>query len=157
MIVVSDTSCISNLLTIGHAELLTQLFGKVIIPPAVDRELRRFHPGLPAFLRVAAPHDAARLARLGREVDAGEAEAICLAWELKADRLLNDEKRGRDIALREGLAIIGVVGVLAAAKQRGLIPSVAALLNRLKTEAGFRLSAAVEMAALRSAGETGST
>ena len=109
MIVVSDTSCISNLLTVGHAELLTRLFGEVIIPPAVERELRRFHTKLPRFLKLTTPHDAERLSRLAGEVDAGEAEAICLACELKADRLLIDEKRGRDIALREGLAIVGVV------------------------------------------------
>jgi len=153
MIVVSDTSCVSNLLTIGHAELLAQLFGEVIIPPAVERELRRFHPEMPDFLRTEVTHDADRFLRLSRELDAGEAEAICLALELRAERLLIDEKLGREIAVREGLAIIGVVGVLAAAKQRQLIPAIGALLSRLETEAGFRLSPAVKRAALQAAGE----
>jgi len=35
MIVVSDTSPVTALLTGGHAELLRQLFGEVVIPPAV--------------------------------------------------------------------------------------------------------------------------
>ena len=84
------------------------------------------------------------LSRLAMEIDAGEAEAICVACQLKADRVLIDEKRGREVALREGLAIIGVVGVLVAAKQKGLLPEVRTLLDRLEKEAGFRLSLAVK-------------
>jgi predicted nucleic acid-binding protein len=93
------------------------------------------------------------LSRLARELDLGEAEAICLACELKADRLLIDEKRGRAVALREGLAIGGVVGGLVAAKHRGLVPSIHLLLDRLEAEAGFWLSSAVRASVLHSIGE----
>jgi predicted nucleic acid-binding protein len=55
--------------------------------------------------------------------------------------------------LREGLAIIGIVGMLLAAKQKGLLSSLTELLNRLETEAGFRLSQSVKAAALKAAGE----
>ena len=47
MIVVSDTSPITALLTIGAAELLAQLFGEVVIPAAVRDELLRSHLLLP--------------------------------------------------------------------------------------------------------------
>lgn len=40
MIVVSDTSAISNLLLIGRGELLRDLYGRVVIPSAVATELR---------------------------------------------------------------------------------------------------------------------
>jgi hypothetical protein len=80
MIVVSDTSCISNLLTIEHAHLLVALFGQVIIPPAVESELLRFHPVLPDFLKPVSPLNMAMVTRLGTELDAGEAEAICVAF-----------------------------------------------------------------------------
>jgi uncharacterized protein len=83
MIVVSDTSCISNLLTIGKADLLEKLFGEVIIPPAVEKELRRYHSAIPVFLKVVAPARIDLVARLSRELDSGEAEAISLACELK--------------------------------------------------------------------------
>lgn len=153
MIVVSDTSCVSNLLSVGQASLLTELFGAVLIPPAVERELRRFHTSLPDFLKTAAPTDQARLVRLLQELDPGEAEAICLAHELKADRLLIYESVGRAVALREGLAIIGVVGILVAAKRRGLLVAIGPVLQRLETEAGFRLSQSLKLDALRAVGE----
>lgn len=149
MIVISDTSCISNLLTIHRVDLLPVLFGEVIIPPAVEMELRRFHEQLPGFLKVLRPTDEVHLLNLCHELDVGEAEAICLARELGADRLLFDERRGREIALREGLRIIGVVGILVLAKRKGLVTSVATLLDHLEQEAGFRLSPVIKATALR--------
>lgn len=153
MIVVSDTSCISNLLIIGHVDLLSQLFGEVIIPPAVDTELRHFHKEVPNFISVRAPTEAERVSRLAREVDIGEAQAIALAHELKADRLLIDEKRGRTVAVREHLTVIGVIGILLIAKAKGLVPSVKPLIDRLQKEAGFRLAETVKKAALQQANE----
>jgi predicted nucleic acid-binding protein len=40
MIVVSDTSPITALLQIGRCGLLQRLFGEVLIPRAVDQELK---------------------------------------------------------------------------------------------------------------------
>ena len=45
MIVVSDTSCISNLYQIGQLNLLTKLFREILIPPNVFNELNNFHSG----------------------------------------------------------------------------------------------------------------
>lgn len=52
MIVVSDTSPITGLLTVGEAHILTRLFGEVFIPEAVCDELLRSHPHLPEWFRV---------------------------------------------------------------------------------------------------------
>lgn len=153
MIVVSDTSCVSNLLSIGHVSLLPRLFGEVLIPPAVERELVRFHTHLPDFLKPVAPSDRDRVLRLRDELDEGEAEAICLACEMKAGRLLIDERVGRAVALREGLAIIGIVGVLVTGKRTGLFASIGPVLEQLENEAGFRLSQPLKLEALRSVGE----
>lgn len=60
MIVVSDTSCISNLLSIGQETLLPRLFGEVLIPPAVEHELLRFHSVLPVFVKCVVPADQER-------------------------------------------------------------------------------------------------
>ena len=71
-------------------------------------------------------------------LDPGEAEAIALAEELKADSLLLDETEGRQEALRRGLAVSGTVGVLEKAAQRDLIELSAAFERLSRTN--FRIA-----------------
>lgn len=153
MIVVSDTSVITSLIQVGHYELLRQLNRAVLIPRAVQLELLRTHATIPPFLDVRDVTDRTWVADLEVELDLGEAEAIVLAKETNADLLLIDEKLGRQVALREGLRITGLMGLVVEAKQRGLIGSVRELVRRLETEAGFRVSNAVKAEAFRLAGE----
>lgn len=86
-------------------------------------------------------------------LDQGEAEAIELAKELRADLLLIDERKGRRLAAEEGVPVIGLLGVVLLAKRRGLIPSARALMEALRTEAGAYLSDELLDMALRSVGE----
>ena len=44
------------------------------------------------------------------DLDEGEAEAIVLAIEFKAERLLIDERLGRREAKKRGVAVVGVLG-----------------------------------------------
>jgi len=110
MIVVSDTSPVTALLTVGEVELLPQYFTEVVIPEGVRDELLRTHARLPPWLRVVLLKDRRRAEAYAREVDSGEAEAIALACEMGADRLLIDERRGRKLAARDDVAVIGLVG-----------------------------------------------
>jgi len=112
MIVVSDTSPITSLITIQRIDLLQDLFDTVLIPPAVERELLAFHDKLPNFIRVEATLDLATFQRLQPLLDEGEAEAIALAKKEKPDWLLIDETKGRVIAEAEGLRVIGLAGAL---------------------------------------------
>ena len=153
MIVVSDTSPLTALLTIGEADLLPKLFTEVVIPRAVRDELLRSHASLPAWVRIELVHDASETVRLSEVVDAGEAEAIELAKELKADWLLIDERKGRRLAIQEGLRVIGLLGVLLLAKRRQVIASARMLLHRLENEAGIYLAEGVREEALKSVGE----
>lgn len=77
---------------------------------------------------------------LQQELDDGEAEAIALALELKADRLLIDERLGRSVAQRYGIKITGLLGVLISAKMNGLLSAVKPILDNLIEQAGFRVS-----------------
>ena len=83
----------------------------------------------------------------------GEAEAIELARELHADRLLIDERKGRKLAVAEGVAVIGLLGVVLLAKRRQIISSARVLLQRLEDEAGMYLSEEIRNAALMMVGE----
>jgi uncharacterized protein len=52
VIVISDTSAITNLAAIQHLQLLPQLYNQVIIPEAVYRELTEIDPPVPGTLEV---------------------------------------------------------------------------------------------------------
>ena len=153
MIVVSDTSPITALLSIGHIDLLHSLYGQVTIPPAVNTELRAYHTEVPDFIQVIPVQTNALLTRLERELDQGEAEAIVLAKTIQADLLLMDEMLGRQAAQQEHVPVIGLMGVLLLAKKKGLISSLGGLMERLESEAGFYLSRSVRERVLRAADE----
>lgn len=153
MIVVSDTSPISALLSVGAADLLVQLFERVVIPASVREELLRYHPKLPEWLLVQTVQDATAASRFAKIVDEGEAEAIELAKEIHADRLLIDERKGRQLAIQEGLSVIGLLGVVLLARRKGFIPSARALLKRLANEAGAYIAPDLIESALKSVRE----
>jgi len=153
MIIVSDTSPITALLTVGAENLLVQLFSEVVIPPAVRDELIRSHPQLPPWLRVEAVENAAQARQFAHVVDIGEAEAIELAIELRADRLLIDERKGRRLASKEGIPVIGLLGVVLLSRRRNLIPSARILLGRIEVEAGMYLDGNLKESALKTVNE----
>lgn len=161
MIVVSNTSPIINLACIDEAALLQRLFNNILVPSEVTRELRhlldtraRFQKSaLPNFLRETSLANTALLQALQVDLDGGEAAAIALAVEQKANVLLMDEIRGRKIATRFGIPTLGLLGVLKLAKQRGLIPAAKPLVNRLEQDAGFWLGLSLKQRFLADVGE----
>ena len=106
MIVISDTSPVLNLARIGRLELLRLLYKQVLIPSAVSEELTASKRDLPPaidlasdpWLIVASAKDQTRVQELREHLDPGEAEAIVLAVERRADLLIVDERRGRRAA-----------------------------------------------------------
>ncbi len=158
VIVVSDTSAISNLAIAGHLDLLRKLYGSVIIPAAVYQELlNNQNPDILAiqnlgWIQTCSVTDLAFLAELKLNLDQGEAEAIALAVELQADRLIIDERRGRNPALKIGIRVIGLLGILLAAKKQGLISEVKPVLDALVAQ-GFWVRDALYAEVLLLAGE----
>jgi predicted nucleic acid-binding protein len=153
MIVVSDTSPITALLKIGKVDLLHRLYGEVLIPEAVRDELSLSHQSLPVFFQCAPVVNHRAVEKLLEELDAGEAEAIVLAKEKHADVLLIDEIEGRDVAAREGLHFIGLLGVLDQAKLNGFIPSIREVLGEIESQTTFYISEEIKNLALQRAGE----
>ena len=148
MIVVSDTSALSNLALINRLWLLKVIYQTVLIPEVVAGELAAASsPTISAIVKMdwiqvqsLTQSQLAELLQQERGLDAGEANAIALALELQADDLLIDERLGRQEATRLGLSIIGILGVLLVAKQRNLIPEVWPIMDASINEAGFRIS-----------------
>jgi predicted nucleic acid-binding protein len=145
LIVVSDTSPILNLARINRLQLLASLYQQVLIPSAVYDALVISRRDLPPaidlaalpWLTVAAAVDQNRVRKLREDLDPGEAEAIVLAIERQADLLLVDERRARRTATAAGLTVSGLLGVVAKAKQAGLIDLARPVLDELIQTARF--------------------
>ncbi len=161
MIVVSNTSPIINLAAIGQLELLHSLYDTITIPQAVYYEVAVRGNGQAGASEIQASHwiersqvrDVALVEHLKQQLDAGEAEAIALAIELRADLLLLDERRGRMIAKELGLAMTGLMGILLVAKQRGYLVAIKPVLHELMTVAGFWIDQELYTRVLESAKE----
>ncbi|MBI2264288.1 MAG: DUF3368 domain-containing protein [Armatimonadetes bacterium] len=161
MIVVSDASPIISLAAIGRPDILCRLYDRVIIPQAVYREITvsgSAHPGATEiraldWLQCEQVANRTLVTALLAELDEGEAEAITLAIERKADLLLLDERRGRIVASRLGLSYVGLLGVLMQAKHKGHVPAVKPILDDLMVKAGFWISQPLYASVLQAAGE----
>lgn len=159
MIVVSDSSPLIALSKVGHLDLLQHLFGTVMVPEAVIQELTA--GGFSAkqdrlqevpWLEQRHVGNRNLVDALLSDLDPGESEAIALAMEVGAGLLVLDERRGRQKAYSLGLRFTGSVGVLIAAKKRGMLPHVRPVLHAFR-EAGFWLADDVIQRALQLAGE----
>lgn len=149
MITVSNTTAITTLLKIGHSDLLTRLFGEVWVPSTVEQELLAFHASLPHSCVVQSVPDSDLLRHLLGQADRGEAEAICLAVQARADVLLIDDKKGRRLAEAYDVHCLGLPAVVLAAHRRGLVRSVAAFLDLMERQGNYGLSARARAQVLR--------
>ncbi len=118
---------------IGQFDLLRVLLNRLIIPPAVRREVFGAKQ-LPDWIeeRALSQPLASRIAsaRLG----AGEREAIALALEMQATLLVLDDLAARRLAQSLRILIIGSLGLLLKAKQAGLIPAVRPLMEAMQSD-----------------------
>lgn len=163
-ITVSDTSPIINLAAISQLYLLQQLYRQIIISEAVYNEIVVQGAGQAGAFEVRSepwfqqrpvtdPTLVADLLTRNLLLNRAEAEAIVLAVELQADRLLIDEMEGRHVASALGVPVRGLLGVLAEAKRRGLIPLVRPRMDDLISRAGFFIAQPLYTQILRDVGE----
>jgi uncharacterized protein len=148
MIVVADSSPLISLCRIGKLDLLQQVFGKLLIPDAVWRELTDAQPYKAGVEEISAASwiqrqsivDLPLVQLLRQDLGAGESEAIVLARECHADVLLMDEQRGRRAAQRLGITCTGLVGVLLEARRLGFVAQPRQVALELREVAGFWIS-----------------
>ena len=137
-VVVADTGPLHYLTLIGEIDLLPQLFETVLVPEIVRDELR--HARTPAIVRAWLATGPAWLKPLPTppvavlplpKLGAGERAALALAASVRADLVLMDDRPGVMAAREQGFVVIGTLGVLDVAAQRGLV-ALADALTRLK-------------------------
>jgi predicted nucleic acid-binding protein len=152
MIVISDTSPLNYLVQIGLVDLLPALYQAIVVPTAVASELRdggaptpvrAFMAAPPPWLTVRPVSSVDPSIGLGR----GENEAISLALEIGADRILVDDRVARRAARDRGLSAVGTLTVLDNAAERNLV-SFPQAVGRLRTT-NFRMPEAVVAELLR--------
>ncbi len=145
---------------LDRLDLLQRGADEVLVPPIVLRELSvkpdastgKIDAVCSTWLRCEAPGDRKVFDVLRLELDAGEAEAIALALERSADRIIIDDLAGRRCARRLGVPVIGTLGLLLAARLQGEIKSLTSEIERLRV-AGFYAGEALVKEVLRVAGE----
>jgi len=161
MIVVSDTTPLIGLASIGRLELLRELFEEVYIPQAVfdetvthgrEESKAKQEVSHANWIHVVKIKDRLAVNLLLDEMDLGEVETIVLASEMNADWVLMDEKKGRRKLAQLDIPKIGTLGILLKAKQLRLISLVKPEIEELQ-KSGFSISSSVVEQVLEAARE----
>jgi predicted nucleic acid-binding protein len=145
--VVSNATAIIHLSRINKLSLLRNLFSKVIIPRAVYSELavpgevgcEEIMQGVKkGWIIVKDIRDRTSTYELAALLHKGEAEAIILAEEVKADYLIVDERVARHIAASRKIKVIGILGILSLCVKLNIININEALrLSQALIESGY--------------------
>jgi uncharacterized protein len=161
MIIVSDTTPLIRLASIGRLELLQELFGEVYILRAVFDETVTFGRenskakqlvSNASWIHVVEVKDRLAVNVLLDEMDLGEVETIVLASEMNADWVLMDEKKGRRKLSQLNIPKIGTLGILLKAKELNLIPVLKPEIEELQ-KSEFSISPLLVEEILDAAGE----
>ena len=147
--IISNASPLIALSNIGQLELLEELFQKIIIPKAVYQEVVKEGKGRPGavevkkavnkWIEVKEVKNSDEVKTLRALLDYGEAEVIVLAQEVKADLLILDNREPRLFAKHLGFKLIGTIGVLILAYEKGFLKNPIEKIFELR-EKGFYIS-----------------
>lgn len=158
-IIIADTSPLQYLFQLGLLDLLRELYGAVMVPEDVRDELlvgRSLGVDVPdpadfawITLRPTTTHPAIETFE---DLGAGERAALSLALELGDVVVILDDAAARAAAATLNISTTGTLGVLLLAKERGLVTSVANVLDALE-QRGFRIAPALLTRVLAIAGE----
>ena len=159
--IVSNTTPISNLLHLNRIEILQHLFKKIHIPPAVKQELEvtfsahsKWRQCLKnEFFIIRNIKNPLLIRQLRLQLHPGEAEALCVCMENKADLCLLDDKDARVIAGLNKIPVTGTLGILIQAKNKGMLDSVKYSMDELKNCHHFWISNAMYKKVLELSGE----
>ena len=140
MRVVCDAGPLIHLARAGHFDLLQDLFGRVLIPPAVYQEVAIRGKGedgsnelvQATWIQPRHPRRSSLVAALATFLGSGEAEAIALAGERPHTLLLIDEPHGRRVARNMRITIRGTLGILLQGFRAGSVPDLEAAISRMR-------------------------
>ena len=156
---ITNASPLVFLAKLDRIDLLRLGVDEVLVPSAVlagvrakpDIATQRLEAHLGNWLR-ECPMTRQDLLQALPDLGSGEREVVAQALQVGIVDAVLDDQDARRLARRMGLEPIGTVGLLLAAKRKGLLPSLTDELRRLES-VGFRISDALRSRALLEAGE----
>ncbi len=154
-----NTSPLQYLHQLGLLRILSEMAGRIVVPPAVVAELSAgIAKGLNVpnvsgldWVEVRLP-SSAHATGLVTDLGAGETQVLALALESRQSIALLDDSLARRVASALGIPVQGTLGLLLDAKKKRLVESIAPLLDQLQS-LGFRLDPHTRAVVMRLAGE----
>ncbi|MCK5719671.1 MAG: DUF3368 domain-containing protein [Thiomargarita sp.] len=136
MKVVSNTTPIISLASIGKLDILRELFDEIIIAETVYNEIKAkksygYEEVESEYITIKVIQGKIYQELLLNQLDLGEAETILLAKEIEVDIVIIDENLGYKIAKNVGLNVTRTLSILLKAKQKGIIKEIKPLLDEM--------------------------
>lgn len=152
MILIPDSSPLISFAIIGRLDLLDKISSKVLVPGTVYSEIskedRKYSKELQASSKNKIIHcknkEAYNAFRFS--LGMGESECLVLAKEIVDSVLLIDDKKARKIGRMEKARIVGTLGILISAKDKGYVECIRPLIQKLESEKIFMSKVLVEKA-----------
>lgn len=138
--IISNTSCLIVLGNIGKLNVLKDLYGKIHVTEEVCAE---YGKNLPAWIEVLKVQDRKCVKIIHSLVDLGEASTIALSTEMTNSLMILDDLKARKLAQKLDLNFTGTLGVLARAREKNIVKSLATILQELENT-NFRISIAMK-------------
>ena len=135
-IVISNATPIISLCSVGYEFVLKELFHNILIPQAVDMELRSLDkPGSRfsdlKWVEVVSVQNEEVIVFLRKDIDKGEAETIALAKQMNANVVVIDENAGYQIAKHFGLPVVRTLSILKVAKDKKIISKIRPIVEQM--------------------------
>ncbi len=149
-VAVFDASPLISFHQVGRFDLLRELFFQISVPTEVAQEVAPSLGQLPAWVEVQS-------LAIGRSVpgalDVGERAAITLALDIDADFIVLDDLPARRVAANFDMTVVGSLGLLVRAKDRGLVDVVRPIMDEM-IAFGLYVTARLYLEIVLASGET---
>jgi predicted nucleic acid-binding protein len=156
---ICNSSPLISLARIDRLDLIEVLAPRIIVPATVVREIEAGSD------RDNAAHAIKRSSRLqvkpdvelpesvrSLRLDPGESQVLAVAFQEPGCGVVLDDRAARRCAARLSIPMIGTIGIVALARQRGILKAAAPIYQALRA-AGLFLSPAIMKAVLSQLGE----
>lgn len=159
--VVVNTTPLIALSRVGQLGILKKVYGEVIIPEAVYRELsikedsvcKRAVDSSLDWIRVDKIKNQMAKSMYKTQLHDGEVEVMILAKEITADVVIIDDANAKKHAKYLELPVTGTLGVLIKAKKEGYVGELKPILQQM-VECGIYISQGLIEWCLKQTGET---